>query len=339
MAVLAIREALRRALREELLRDPSVFLMGEEVAHYNGAYKVSQGLLEEFGDRRIVDTPISEAGFAGLGIGAAMAGMRPVIEFMTWNFSLVAFDQVINSAAKLYQMSGGQYHVPIVFRGPNGAAENLGSQHSTSVDSLYAHFPGLKVVTYCDPHDAYGLLKSAIRDDNPVCFLESELTYGQKGEVPDHEFLVPLGRARVRRAGTDLTLVSWGKQAMQAEAAAERLAAEGVSVEVIDLRSLRPLDHETLFSSVCRTGRCVVLHEGYLFAGVGAEIAARVQEACFDWLQAPVLRVTSRDVNQPYASNLEKLVMPDTDRIVAAAHRALGRPTPAADRAPAATGA
>lgn len=325
MAVMQIREALRRALREEMIRDPSVFLIGEEVAHYNGAYKVSQGLLDEFGPQRVVDTPISEGGFAGLGIGAAMAGMRPVVEFMTFNFSLVAYDQVINSASKIYQMSGGQYRVPIVFRGPNGLAENLGSQHSTAVDSIYAHFPGLKVVTYCDAADAYGLLKSAIRDDNPVIFLESELTYGMKGEVPDHEHLIPLGQAKVRRSGTDLTLVTWGKQVHNVEIAADQLAAQGISAEVIDLRSLRPLDEETLYASVARTGRCVVVQEGHVYANVAAEIATRLQEACFDWLEAPVLRVQNRDVNQPYAQNLEKAVVPTPERIVAAALRVLGR--------------
>jgi len=324
MAMLQIREALRRAMQEEMRRDDRIFLMGEEVAQYNGAYKVSQTMLEEFGPDRIVDTPISEGGFAGLGIGAAMVGMRPIIEFMTWNFSLVAYDQIINTAAKVWQMSGGQYSAPVVFRGPNGAAENLGSQHSTSVDSLYAHFPGLKVGTYCDAHDAYGLLKAAIRDDNPVCFLESELTYGMKHEVPDEEFIIPLGKANVRRKGADLSIITWGKEVFQAEAAAEKLAAEGISAEIIDLRSLRPLDHETLFASVAKTGRCLVAHEGFLFAGVGAEIAARVQEACFDNLDAPVLRVANRDINQPYATNLEKMVIPNPDRIVEAAKKLLG---------------
>lgn len=325
MATLQIREALRRAMSEEMRRDDRIFLMGEEVAQYDGAYKVSQGMLAEFGPDRVVDTPISEGGFAALGIGAAMAGMRPIIEFMTWNFSLVAFDHVINTASKVYQMSAGQYSVPMVFRGPNGSAENLGSQHSTSVESLYAHFPGLKVVAYCDAHDAYGLLKAAIRDDSPVVFLEAEMTYGQKGEVPDEEFIIPLGKANLRRQGKDLTIVTWGKQVQNAEAAAKELEAAGIDAEILDLRSIRPLDHEALFGSVAKTGRCVVVHEGFGFAGVGAEIAARVQEACFDWLSAPVLRVHNREVNQPYASELERLVGPTPARIVEAAHQVLGR--------------
>lgn len=325
MAQLQIREALRRAMVEEMRRDERIFLMGEEVAYYNGAYKVSQGMLEEFGDRRVVDTPISEAGFAGLGIGAAMVGMRPIIEFMTWNFSLVAYDQIINTAAKVLHMSNGQYPLPIVFRGPNGAAENLGAQHSTSVESLYAHFPGLKVVTYTTPDDAYGLLKSAIRDDNPVVFLEAEMTYGVKGEVPDEEYTVPIGKARLRSVGTDLTIVTWGKQGFNVEIAVAQLAKEGISAEFLDLRSLRPLDEDALYSSVAKTGRCVVVQEGHLFAGVGAEIAARCQEVCFDHLHAPILRVANRDVPQPYASNLEKLVTPTPQRIVDAAKRVLGR--------------
>ena len=324
MATLQIREALRRAMVEEMRRDERIFLIGEEVAHYQGAYKVSQGMLEEFGEHRVVDTPISEGGFAGLGVGAAMVGMRPIVEFMTFNFSLVAYDQVINSAAKIYQMSAGQFHVPMVFRGPNGCAENLGSQHSTTVDSIYAHFPGLKVVTYCDAHDAYGLLKSAIRDDNPVVFLESELTYGVKGEVPDEEFLIPLGKANVRRSGSDVSIVTWGKQVQNVERTVPRLVEAGIDPEVIDLRSLRPLDQETLFGSVAKTGRLVIVHEGYPYAGVGAEIATRVQEACFDHLEAPVLRVTNRDVNQPYATNLEQLVNPSPERIADAVHRVMG---------------
>ena len=323
MALITIREALRQAMAEEMRANPEIFLIGEEVGHYDGAYKVSQGMLAEFGERRVVDTPISEGGFAALGIGAAMMGMRPIVEFMTWNFSFVAYDHIVNTAAKMFQMSGGQYKLPIVFRGPNGAAENLAAQHSTSVESLYAHFPGLKVVTYTTAADAKGLLKSAIRDDNPVIFLESEMTYGVKGEVPDGEHLVPIGKADIKRAGTDVTLISWGKAVTTCLAAAEALAAEGVSAEVLDLRSIRPLDHEALFSSVARTGRAVVVSEGYPFAGVAAEIAARLQEVLFDMLEAPVLRVNNRDVPQPYATVLEKLVMPNQERILAAVHRVL----------------
>ena len=325
MAIIQIREALRQAMQEEMRRDDTIFLMGEEVAHYDGAYKVSQGMLEEFGEDRIVDTPIAENGFAGLGIGAAMAGMRPIIEFMTWNFSFVAFDQVINSASKIYQMSGGQYSIPIVFRGPNGLAENLGSQHSTSVDSLYAHFPGLKVVTYATPYDAKGLLKAAIRDPNPVVFLESEMTYGVKGEVPDEEYVIPLGKADIKRQGDDVTIITWGKQVTNVQQVAEQLAPEGISAEIVDLRSLRPLDHEAIFNSVAKTGRAVIVHEGFLFAGVGAEITARIQEACFDVLQAPVLRVANRDIPQPYATNLEKLVMPSPERIIGAVRQVMER--------------
>lgn len=319
MAQMEIREALRRAMTEEMEKDDSIFLMGEEVAQYNGAYKVSKGMLKQFGPDRIVDTPISEGGFAGLGIGAAMAGMRPIIEFMTWNFSLVAYDHLINTAAKVYQMSAGQYALPIVFRAPNGAAENLAAQHSTSVESLYAHFPGLKVVTYATPDDAYGLLKSAIHDNNPVIFLESELTYGYKGEVPDEEYAIPLGKARLRREGTDLTIITWGKQVFATEKAVDQLEAKGYSCDLLDLRSIRPLDQEAIFNSVAKTGRCLVTHEGHIFAGVGAEIVARVQQACFEYLSAPVLRVTNRDVPHPYATILEKTVMPTTERIVESA--------------------
>ena len=310
-------------MTEEMERDDSIFLMGEEVANYNGAYKVSQGMLDKFGPERIVDTPISEAGFAGLGIGAAMVGMRPIIEFMTWNFSLVAYDQLINTAAKTYQMSAGQYTMPITFRAPNGAAENLAAQHSTSVDSLYAHFPGLKVVTYATPDDAYGLLKSSIRDNNPVIFMESELTYGVKGEVPDEEYTTPIGKARLRREGGDITIITWGKQVFNVMKAVDSLTQQGVDVEVLDLRSLRPLDEHAIYNSVAKTGRCVVVHEGHLYAGVGAEIAARLQQACFEYLAAPVLRVTNRDVPQPYATILETQVMPDPARIIAAVQQTL----------------
>jgi pyruvate dehydrogenase E1 component beta subunit len=315
MAQLQVREALRRAMVEEMRRDDRVFLMGEEVAQYDGAYKVSQGMLAEFGERRVIDTPIAENGFSGLAVGAAMSGLRPIVELMTWNFSLVAYDQIINSAAKIFQMTGGQYTVPIVFRGPTGAAENLGSQHSMALESIYAHFPGLKVISVCTPKDAYGLLKSAIRDDNPVCFMESEMLYGSKGEVPDEEFLIPIGKADVKRDGKDVVLVTWNKQVHTCLAAAEQLAQEGIDAMVLDLRTIRPLDEQALFDAAVRCRRMVVVQEGYPFAGVGAEIAARVQEACFDSLDAPVLRVTNRDINQPYATNLEKLVLPSTQRI------------------------
>jgi pyruvate dehydrogenase E1 component beta subunit len=325
MPVIQMREAIRQAMVEEMRRDPTIFLMGEEVAYYDGAYKVSQGMLEEFGPDRVVDTPIAENGFAGLGVGAAMAGMRPIIEFMTFNFSLVAYDQVINSAARIYQMSAGQYKVPMVFRGPNGAAENLASQHSTSVESIYAHFPGLKVVAPSTPYDAKGLLKSSIRDDNPVIFLESEMMYAVKGEVPAEEYLIPIGKADEKRAGTDLVLISWGKQVVNCLRAAELLEKEGVSAAVLDLRSLRPLDHDAIFEAVARTHRVVVVQEGFAFAGVGAEIVARIQESCFDLLDAPVLRVTNRDVPMPYATVLEKQVIITPERVVEAARKVMGR--------------
>ncbi|MEZ4316577.1 MAG: pyruvate dehydrogenase complex E1 component subunit beta [Myxococcota bacterium] len=325
MAELQLREALRRAMTEEMRRDERIFLMGEEVAYYDGAYKVSQGMLAEFGDRRVIDTPIAENGFCGIGIGAAMAGLRPIIELMTWNFSLVAYDQIINSAAKIYQMTGGEFRVPIVFRGPVGAAENLGSQHSMALESIFAHFPGLKVVSTANPADAYGLLKSSIRDDDPVVFMESELLYGKSGEVPDEEYLIPLGVADVKRDGTDVTLVTWNKQVFNCLEAAEALAKEGISARVLDLRTIRPLDEDALFRCAAETHRMVVVQEGFAFAGVGAEIAARVSEACFDALDAPILRVTNLDVNQPYATNLEKLVMPSVKRIVDAARAVCSR--------------
>jgi pyruvate dehydrogenase E1 component beta subunit len=320
MAELTLREAIRRAMVEEMRRDERVFLMGEEVAYYDGAYKVSQGMLAEFGERRVIDTPIAENGFTGLAIGAAMAGLRPIVEMMTWNFSLVAYDQIVNNAAKIFNMTAGQYKVPIVIRGASGAAENLASQHSMSLESIYAHFPGLKVVSTATPRDAYGLLKTAIRDDNPVLFMESELGYGFKGEVPDEEYLIPLGVAEERRAGTDVTLVSWNKAILTCLEAANVLAAEhGISAAVLDLRTIRPLDEEALYAAAAKTHRMIVVQEGYPFAGMAAEIAARVQEACFDQLDAPILRVCNRDINQPYATNLEKLVMPTVERIVDAA--------------------
>ena len=326
MAQLQLREALRRAMNEEMRRDDRVFLMGEEVAYYDGAYKVSQGMLKEFGEKRVIDTPIAENGFAGLGIGAAMAGLRPIIELMTWNFSLVAYDQIINNAAKIVQMTAGTYGVPIVFRGPTGAAENLGSQHSQALESIYAHFPGLKVVSTSDPADAYGLLKASIRDDNPVIFMESELAYGVKGEVPEEEFVVPLGVGKIKREGTDVTLVTWNKQLFTCLDAAEVLAKQhNISARVLDLRTIRPLDEELLYRCAAETHRMVVVQEGFPFAGVAAEVIARVQEACFDQLDAPVLRVCNRDIPQPYATNLEKLVMPSVERVVDAARTVCNR--------------
>jgi pyruvate dehydrogenase E1 component beta subunit len=325
MATLQLREALRRAMVEEMRRDDQVFLMGEEVAYYDGAYKVSQGMLKEFGERRVIDTPIAENGFCGLGVGAAMAGLKPIIEIMTWNFALVAYDQIINSAAKVYQMTSGTYQVPIVFRGPNGAAENLGSQHSQSLESIFAHFPGLKVVSVANPRDAYGLLKSAIRDPNPVVFMDSEIMYGFKGEVEDHEFLIPLGKADLKRDGTDVTLITWNKQVQTCLQAADVLAKEGISAQVLDLRTIRPLDEAALYACVAKTHRAVIVQEGFPFAGVGAEVSARIGEACFDALDAPVLRVCNRDINQPYATNLEQLVVPSVGRVVEAARAVVNR--------------
>lgn len=326
MAFLQMREALRRAMVEEMRRDEAVFLMGEEVAEYDGAYKVSAGMLAEFGERRVIDTPITENGFTGVAVGAAMAGLRPIVEVMTWNFSLVAFDQIVNHAAKIYNVTAGQYRVPMVIRGANGAAENLASQHSMSLEGTYAHFPGLKIVSVATPADAYGLLKSAIRDDNPVMFFESEMLYGLKGEVPDEEHTIPLGVADLKRDGTDVLLVTWNKQVHTCLHAAQTLQDEhGLSVAVLDLRSLRPLDEQTLYSLAARIGRVVVVQEGYPYVGMGAEIAARIQEACFDSLDAPVLRVTNRDVNQPYATVLERAVLPSVARIVEAARAVTSR--------------
>jgi pyruvate dehydrogenase E1 component beta subunit len=322
--VLSFREALREAMVEEMERDASIFLMGEEVGHYNGAYKVSEGMLERFGEARVVDTPIAETGFAGVGIGAAMVGLRPIIEFMTWNFSLVAYDQIVSNAAKLRYMTNGQFKLPIVFRGPSGAAHALGAQHSQAVESLYAHIPGLKVVVPSIPADAKGLLKAAIRDDNPVCFLESEVMYSLKGEVPGGEHLVPLGSADVKRPGRDVTLVTWGKMLHTALKAAEELATSGIEVEVLDLRTIRPLDTEAVLSSVRRTHRLLVVQEGWPFAGVAAEVITLVVREAFDELDAPPERVTNLDVPMPYATNLEQLVLPSVPRVVEAVRGLVG---------------
>ncbi len=319
MAVMTMREALNQAMREEMKRDESVFLMGEEVAAYQGAYKVSKGLLDEFGEKRVVDTPITELGFAGLGVGAAMVGLRPVIEFMTFNFSILATDQIINSAAKMLYMSGGQFKIPIVFRGPNGSAYQVSSQHSQALESWFAHFPGLKVVMPSTPADAKGLLKSAIRDDNPVIFLEQERMYGMKGEVPDEEdFTIPLGVADIKREGKDATIIARSLTVPLALKAAEELEKQGVSCEVIDPRTIRPLDTETILNSVKKTNRVVIVEESHSFCGVGAEISAQISEQAFDYLDAPVRRLSGADTPMPYAKNLEKLALPDVERIVAA---------------------
>jgi len=325
VALLTYRDALNQALREEMRRDPDVFLMGEEVGVYQGAYKVSRGLLEEFGERRVVDTPITELGFAGIGVGAAMAGLRPVVEFMTWNFALLAIDQIVNSAAKMLYMSGGQVPIPIVFRGPGGAALQLAAQHSQSFEAWYANVPGLKVVAPSTPADAKGLLKAAIRDDNPVVFIEGEMMYNTKGEVPDGEHVVPLGVADVKREGTDVTIVAHAKMVALALKAADELAKEGVSAEVVDPRTIRPLDVATIAASVRKTSRCVIVEEGWPFASVGAQVVDDVQREAFDWLDAPVLRVTGADVPMPYNKQLEKLAKPDVPRIVAAVNRVLYR--------------
>lgn len=318
MREIAFREALREALREEMIRDHRVFLMGEEVAEYNGAYKVSQGLLEEFGPKRIIDTPIAELGFAGIGVGAAMNGLRPVIEFMTFNFSLVAIDQIVNSAAKMLNMSGGQFTVPIVFRGPSGSAGSLGAQHSQVFESWYANVPGLKVVSPSNPYDAKGLLKSAIRDEDPVIFMESEQMYGDKGEVPEEEYLIPIGKADIKRPGNQVTLVSYNKMMKVTLAAAEALAQEGIDAEVIDLRSIRPLDHETLLRSVRKTNRMVVIDESWPFASVSSEIAYRIQKDAFDHLDAPVVRVNGADVPMSYSMPLVAAYLPSVDKVVKA---------------------
>ena len=322
--VLAFREALREAMVEEMERDPSIFLMGEEVGHYNGAYKVSEGMLQRFGERRVVDTPIAETGFAGVGIGAAMVGLRPIIEFMTWNFSITAADQLINNAAKLRYMSNGQFKLPIVFRGPGGAAHALAAQHSQALEALYAHVPGLKVVAPSTPADAKGLLKASIRDDNPVVFIESEVMYALKGEVPAGEHVIPLGTAEVKRPGRDVTLVTWSKMLHTVMKAAEQLAGEGIEAEVVDIRTIRPLDEAAVLASVRKTHRCVVVQEGWPFAGVGAEIVALVTHEAFDALDAPPERVTNLDVPMPYARNIEELVLPSPARVIAAVRRALG---------------
>ena len=320
MVTMTVREALRDAMAEEMRRDADIFVMGEEVAEYQGAYKVTQGLLQEFGERRVIDTPITEHGFAGLGVGAALAGLKPIVEFMTFNFAMQAMDQLINSAAKTRYMSGGQIGASIVFRGPNGPAARVAAQHSQDFSAWYSHIPGLKVVAPYTAADAKGLLKSAIRDPNPVIFLENEILYGQSFPVPKlDDYLVPIGRARIAREGSDVTLVAWSMGMSYALKAADALAQDGINAEVVDLRTIRPMDIATIVESVKKTGRLVTIEEGWRQSGIGAEIAARVMEEAFDWLDAPVARVTGEDVPMPYAANLEKLALPSIDKVVEAA--------------------
>ncbi len=326
MATMTYREALNVALREEMARDPDVFLMGEEVAEYDGAYKVSKGLLDEFGPMRVVDSPISELGFAGLGVGAAMVGLRPVIEFMTFNFAFLALDQVINNAAKIHYMSEGQIRCPIVFRGPTGAALQLAAQHSQACETYYTHAPGCKVVTPGTPADAKGLLKAAIRDNDPVVFMEGELLYNVKGEVPDDDdFVIPLGVADLKREGSDVSIITHGKMIQVALMAAKKLEKEGVQADVLDLRSLRPLDVDAILATVAKTNRVVYLEEGWPYAGTGAQIVSMIQEEAFDHLDAPILRVVQADVPMPYAKNLENLAKPSADQVVEACNKVLYR--------------
>ena len=323
MATITYRDALNQALREEMQRDDRVFLMGEEVAVYQGAYKVSKGLLQEFGEMRVVDTPITELGFAGVGVGAAMVGLRPVIEFMTWNFAVLALDQVLNAASKMLYMSGGQYNIPMVFRGPNGAALQLSAQHSQSFESWLAHMPGVKVLTPGTPYDAKGLLKAAIRDDNPVLFLEGEMLYNTKGDVPEEEYVIPIGQADLKREGDHCTIVTSGKMALVAMQAADQLAKENIAVDVVDLRTVRPMDVEAIANSVRKTNRAVVLEEGWEIAGIGAQVVDFIQRECFDDLDAPVVRVHQADVPMPYAKNLEKLAKPDAAKTIAAVRKVM----------------
>lgn len=323
MRTIQFREALNEAMSEEMRRDPNVFLMGEEVAEYDGAYKVSKGMLAEFGPKRVIDTPIAELGFTAIGVGAAMNGLRPIVEFMTWNFAVLASDQIINHAAKMLQMSGGQYHVPIVFRGGNGSAGQLAATHSQSFEAMYANVPGLKVITPSNPYDAKGLLKAAIRDDDPVLFMESERMYGDKGEVPDGEYLLPIGKAAIAREGKDVTIVSFGKMMKVALGAADELKKEGVDAEVIDLRTIRPMDHATIIASARKTGRIVVVDENWPVASISSEVAYRVQKDAFDFLDAPVLRINQADTPLPFAPNLIDESLPSVAKVVRAAKECL----------------
>ena len=323
--VLALRDALREGMSEEMRRDDRVFLMGEEVAEYNGAYKVSKGMLDEFGPQRVVDTPISELGFAGIGVGAAMNGLRPIVEFMTWNFAVLAFDQIVNNAAKTLSQSAGEFSCPILFRGPTGSAGQLAQQHSQTFESWMANTPGLKVISCIDPADAKGLIKSAIRDEDPVCMMESELEYKYQGEVPDGDYLVPIGKAAVRREGTDVTLVTYNKMILEAYKVADELAKEGISAEVIDLRTIRPLDYQTIVDSVQKTNRLVIIDEAWPFASVASEVTYEVQKYAFDYLDAPIVRVNSADVSLPYAPTLVAAYLPNTQKIMTAVKQVMYR--------------
>ena len=316
MKTLQYREALREAMSEEMRKDKSVFLLGEEVAEYNGAYKVSQGMLDEFGAKRVIDTPIAELGFAGIAVGASMNGLKPIVEFMTWNFAILAADQIINSAAKMLQMSGGQYHCPIVFRGGNGTAGQLAATHSQSFEAFYAHVPGLKVITPSNPADAKGLLKSAIRDEDPVVFLESEKMYGDKGEVPEGEYLIPIGTANIKRKGQHVTIVSFGKIIKSAEEVAKILAKENIEIEIIDLRTIRPIDYGTIVESIKKTNRCVVVEESWPLASISSEIAYHVQRYAFDHLDAPVLRVTQTDTPFAFSPTLIEEALPSKEKLI-----------------------
>ena len=318
-----MREALRQALDEEMTRDPRVFIIGEEVAQYNGAYKVTKGMLDKWGAARVIDTPIAELGFTGLSIGAAMTGLRPVVEFMSFNFSFVGIDQIISNAIKMYYMSGNRFSVPIVFRGPNGAAAQVSSQHSHCVEALYGNLPGLIILAPSNPYDAKGLLKSAIRNNNPVLFLESELSYNDKMEIPTEEYLVPIGKAAIAREGKQVTLVAHSRMVLLCKIAAETLAKQGISVEVVDLRTIKPLDIVTISQSVKKTARCVLVEEGHLFSGISAEVGFQIMEHCFDYLDAPLVRVAQRETPMPYSKTLEKETMPTQERILAAIHTVL----------------
>ncbi|MBI3622188.1 MAG: pyruvate dehydrogenase complex E1 component subunit beta [Nitrospirae bacterium] len=325
MPELLYREALNQALREEMRRDPRIFLMGEEVGFYNGAFKVSKGLLDEFGVRRVIDTPITEAGFTGVGIGAALVGLRPIIEMMTFNFAILALDQIVNNAVKIRYMSGGQLAVPIVIRGPGGPSRQLGAQHSQSLESLFCHIAGLSVVAPATPRDAKGLLKSAIRQNNPIIFIEGQELYSTKGDVPDGDYTIPIGRAEIKREGTDVTVIAWSKMLLLALRAAEQLARDGISAEVIDLRTLKPVDYDTLLGSVRKTGRAVIVEEGWEFCGLGAQIATDLYRRAFDAFDAPVERVTGYDVPMPYARHLEQQALPTAERVIEAVKKTLYR--------------